>query len=80
MRTLDAFSSIALVFGLLIALVYWRTRNLLLVVVIHALGNEPTSIVSTSDAILGYTTLLLMVALILFWPRSRLIFSSATHT
>ena len=67
----DAFSSIESVFvlGVLFALVYWRTRNLLLVVAIHALSNEPTSIVMMPNAVLGYTTQLVMVGLILFWPR-----------
>ena len=67
----DALSSIESVFvlGVLFALVYWRTRNLLLVVAIHALSNEPTSIVMVPNAVLGYTTQLVMVGLILFWPR-----------
>lgn len=68
----DALLSTAPVFviGVLLALMYWRTRNLLLIVAIHALINEPTSIMATSDAVHSLTVLLLTVSLILFWSRS----------
>ncbi len=57
------------IIGLILALVYWRTRNLLLVVTIHALKNEPTYVIATSDTVRSLTILLFMVGLILFWPR-----------
>jgi len=68
----DALASTDLIFvsGLLLALVYWRTRNLLLVVVIQALRNEPTAIIAAPSVIFVYTTLLLVVSIILFWPRA----------
>lgn len=72
-RTLfDALASTDLIFvsGLLLALVYWRTRNLLLVVVIHMLRDEPTAIIAAPSAVFVYTTLLLVVSIILFWPRA----------
>lgn len=68
------------IFGLLFAFVYLRTRNLLLVVVIHALGNEPTAIVAASDTVFDITLLLLMVASILFWPRAQPKLSLAAQT
>ncbi len=68
----EAFSSIESVFtlGLLLALVYWRTRNLLLVVAIHALRNEPTFILAAPNAVFGCTTQLFILGIILFWPRA----------
>lgn len=72
MTLLDTLSSLESVFtvGLLLTLVYWRTQNLLWVVAVHALHNEPTFVIAVPNAVLGYTTQLFMVGLILLWPRS----------
>lgn len=78
MTLFDAISSTDFDFvsGLLFALIYWRIRNLLLVVIIHALGNEPTALVVVPDGFLE----VLMVVVILFWPRSWSSFSPAAQT
>lgn len=56
--------------GVLYALLYLRTGNLFLVIIIHALGNAPTSLVAPT---IGTPNLLLlfMMLLLIFWPRMK---------
>lgn len=54
--------------GILYAILYWRTDNLFLVMIIHALGNAPTPLVTP---VIGTNNLLVLFMLFLmaFWPK-----------
>jgi membrane protease YdiL (CAAX protease family) len=53
--------------GVLLALLYLRTRNLLLVVGVHALINTPTLVVATPFSVEIVEVLAVLVLLV--WPR-----------
>ncbi|UCE11733.1 MAG: CPBP family intramembrane metalloprotease [Candidatus Thorarchaeota archaeon] len=56
--------------GLIYGLLYLRTENLFFVMIVHALGNAPTSLVSPS---IGPSSILLLLAIIwaAVWPQLR---------
>lgn len=58
-----------LLIGVIYALLYLRTRNLFIVVGIHALVNAPTSVFEATYVGPSYLTLLLAVVTIVAWPR-----------
>jgi membrane protease YdiL (CAAX protease family) len=67
----DAALDLALLFvsGLFFAAVYLRTRNLLLVVVLHALGNTPMLLLAAHAWLHGLVLLGVFVALLICGPR-----------
>ncbi len=56
--------------GLIYGVLYLRTENLFFVIMVHALGNAPTSLVSPT---IGPSNILLLIAIIwaVIWPRFR---------
>lgn len=65
--SLAANLTFVLASGLVFALLYYRTRNLLLVVGIHALLNYPT-VVLGSEAIASLAVAILSLVLLVAWP------------
>jgi membrane protease YdiL (CAAX protease family) len=60
---------VKMLIGVIFALLYLRTRNLFMVVGVHALVNAPTSVFVASYVGPSYLALLLALVTIVAWPR-----------